>query len=183
MRVVVWGINYAPEFTGHCAAYSRALRISSDAHGHDVEMVTTFPYYPTWTKRPEDRATLYRTERINGVRVHRCWHFVPPRVSALKRILHEASFVFTSTLKVLTLRAAGCLRDRFAAVAARLGGMAGEQAEGRAVRFPCAGHAAGCRGRSRECCAQAGSSERSMRWSRSPTAARRASPESRKGCW
>jgi colanic acid biosynthesis glycosyl transferase WcaI len=38
------------------------------------------------------------------VRVHRCWHFVPPRVSALKRILHEASFVLTSTLKVLTLR-------------------------------------------------------------------------------
>ncbi len=102
MRVVVWGINYAPEFTG-IAPHTVALCEFLGTHGHDVEMVTTFPYYPTWTKRPEDRATLYRTERINGVRVHRCWHFVPPRVSALKRILHEASFIFTSTLKVLTL--------------------------------------------------------------------------------
>ncbi len=103
MRVVVWGINYAPEYTGiapHTVALCEFLR----GGGHDVEMITSFPYYPTWTKRPQDRATLYRTETINGVRVHRCWHFVPPRVSALKRILHEATFVFTSTLKVLTLR-------------------------------------------------------------------------------
>ena len=35
--------------------------------------------------------------------MHRCWHFVPRRVSALKRILHEASFVFTSTLRALSL--------------------------------------------------------------------------------
>jgi colanic acid biosynthesis glycosyl transferase WcaI len=102
MRVVVWGINYAPEFTG-IAPHTVALCEFLHARGHDVEMVTSFPYYPTWTKRPEDRATLYRTNTVNGVRVHRCWHFVPPRVSALKRIVHEASFVFTSTLKILTL--------------------------------------------------------------------------------
>lgn len=103
MRVVVWGINYAPEFTG-IAPHTVALCEFLQARGHEVEVVTSFPYYPTWTKRPEDRATLYRTNTVNGVRVHRCWHFVPPRVSALKRILHEASFVLTSTLKVLTLR-------------------------------------------------------------------------------
>lgn len=103
MRVVVWGINYAPEYTG-IAPHTVALCEFLHVRGHDVEMVTAFPYYPTWTKRPEDRATLYRTSTINGVRVHRCWQFVPPRVSAVKRILHEASFVLTSTLKVLTLR-------------------------------------------------------------------------------
>jgi colanic acid biosynthesis glycosyl transferase WcaI len=103
MRVVVWGINYAPEFTG-IAPHTVALCEFLHARGHDVEMVTSFPYYPTWAKRPEDRATLYRTETVNGVRVHRCWHFVPPRVSALKRILHEASFVATSTARVLSMR-------------------------------------------------------------------------------
>ena len=103
MRVIVWGINYAPEFTG-IAPHSVALCEFVRAGGHEAEMVTSFPYYPTWTKHPEDRATLYRTNTINGVRVHRCWHFVPPRVSALKRILHEGSFVFTSTLRVLTLK-------------------------------------------------------------------------------
>jgi colanic acid biosynthesis glycosyl transferase WcaI len=103
MRVVVWGINYAPEFTG-IAPHSVALCEFLFRQGHDVEMVTSFAYYPTWQKRPEDRGRLYRTDLVNGVPVHRCWHFVPGRVSALKRILHEGSFVFTSTLRALFLR-------------------------------------------------------------------------------
>jgi len=102
MRIVVWGINYAPEFTG-IAPHSVALCEFLFAQGHDVEMVTTFSYYPTWEKRPEDRGHLYRTDIVNGVPVHRCWHFVPRRVSALKRIFHEASFILTSTLRVLFL--------------------------------------------------------------------------------
>src|SRR2546423_10156944 len=102
MRVIVWGINYAPEFTG-IARHSVALCEFLDREGHDVEMVTSFAYYPTWQKRPEDLGRLYRTDVINGVPVHRCWHFVPARVSALKRIVHEGSFVFTSTLRALFL--------------------------------------------------------------------------------
>lgn len=103
MRVVVWGINYAPEFTG-IAPHTVALCEFLHARGHDVEMVTTFSYYPTWKKLPEDEGRLYRTDLINGVPVHRCWHFVPPQVSALKRILHEASFIATSTLRQLVLK-------------------------------------------------------------------------------
>lgn len=102
MRVIVWGINYAPEFTG-IAPHNAALCEFLHARGDDVSMVTTFPYYPAWEKQPEDRGTLFRSDRINGVPVHRCWHFVPKRVSALKRVFHEASFVFTSTLRVLSL--------------------------------------------------------------------------------
>ena len=102
MRVIVWGINYAPEFTG-IAPHSVALCEFLAKQGHEVEMVTTFAYYPTWRKRPEDRGQLYRTDLLNGVLVRRCWHFVPSRVSALKRIFHEASFVLTSTLRILSL--------------------------------------------------------------------------------
>jgi len=102
MRIIVWGINYAPEFTG-IAPHSVALCEFLLEQGHDVEMVTSFPYYPTWQKRPEDRGRLYRTDIVNGVPVHRCWHFVPARVSPLKRIVHEGSFVFTSTLQALFL--------------------------------------------------------------------------------
>ena len=102
MRVIVWGINYAPEFTG-IAPHSVALCEFLNGLGYDVEMVTSFAYYPTWQKRPEDRGRLSRLDLINGVRVHRCWHFVPAKVSALKRILHEGSFVFTSTLRALAL--------------------------------------------------------------------------------
>lgn len=102
MRVIVWGINYAPEFTG-IAPHSVALCEFLLAQGHDVEMVTTFAYYPTWRKREEDRGQLYRTDLVNGVPVYRCWHFVPERVSALKRIFHEGSFIATSTLRALVL--------------------------------------------------------------------------------
>jgi colanic acid biosynthesis glycosyl transferase WcaI len=102
MRVIVWGINYAPEFTG-IAPHSVALCDFLHTRGDDVSMVTGFAYYPSWEKRPDDRGHLYRTDLINGVPVHRCWQFVPKRVSALKRIFHEASFVFTSTMRALSL--------------------------------------------------------------------------------
>lgn len=102
MRVVVWGINYAPEFTG-IAPHSVALCEFLRARGDAVEMLTSFPYYPTWRKQPEDRGVVYRTDEINGVRVRRCWHFVPAKVSALKRIAHEAIFVLTSTIRALSL--------------------------------------------------------------------------------
>jgi colanic acid biosynthesis glycosyl transferase WcaI len=104
MRVIVWGINYAPEFAG-IAPHNVALCEFLDAEGHGVEMVTTFAYYPTWEKSAEDRGRLYRTDLVNRIPVHRCWHFVPAWVSALKRILHEGSFVFTSTLRALFLSA------------------------------------------------------------------------------
>ena len=102
MRVAVWGINYAPEFTG-IAPHNVALCEFLVSQGKEVLMVTGFPYYPSWEKRPADRGALYRTEQINRVSVYRCWQFVPRRVSALTRILHEASFVFTSMLRVFFL--------------------------------------------------------------------------------
>jgi colanic acid biosynthesis glycosyl transferase WcaI len=66
-------------------------------------MVTTFAYYPAWRKRDEDRHRFFRTDSINDVPVHRCWHFVPRQVSAWKRILHEATFILTSTFRILSL--------------------------------------------------------------------------------
>ncbi len=105
MRIIVWGINYAPEITG-ISPHNVALCEFLQSKGVDVEMVTTFPYYPTWQKLPQDRHVLFRSERVNGVRVHRCWHFVPAQVSAWKRIIHEATFIATSTLKILSLKRA-----------------------------------------------------------------------------
>jgi colanic acid biosynthesis glycosyl transferase WcaI len=105
MRVIVWGINYAPEITG-IAPHNVALCEFLRGQGVDVEMVTTFAYYPAWRKSVQDRHLLYRTDLMNGVPVHRCWHFVPEQVSAWKRIIHEATFILTSTLRVLSLRRA-----------------------------------------------------------------------------
>jgi len=108
MRILVWGINYTPELTG-IAPCNTALCEHLRATGHDVEMITTFPYYPAWQKRAEDRGTFYRTDIMRGVPVHRCWHYVPARVNAWRRILHEASFVLASFARILTLPRADLL--------------------------------------------------------------------------
>jgi len=103
MRIIVWGINYAPEITGigpHNAALCEFLKSS----GHDVRMLTTFSYYPSWRKLPADCGRIYRTDQVNGIEVHRCWHFVPCHASNWKRIFHEMSFILTSMLRFLTLK-------------------------------------------------------------------------------
>lgn len=103
MRIVVWGINYWPEPTG-IAPFNAGMCEWLAERGHHVEMVSTFSYYPAWKKLPEDRGQLYRTDHRANVTVRRCWHYVPAKVTSLKRIVHEASFITTSFLRMLTLR-------------------------------------------------------------------------------
>ena len=105
MRVLVWGVNYFPEQVG-IAPYNTGLCEYLAQAGHDVEMVSSFAYYPMWEKAAGDRGLLYRDDLLHGVKVRRCWHYVPPRPSGMRRILHEASFVATSTLRALTLKRA-----------------------------------------------------------------------------
>ena len=103
LKVAVWGINYAPELTG-IGPYNRALCEYFAARGHEVEVFTTFPYYPAWEKCPADRGKIYRREILSGVTVHRCWHWVPKPGRAWKRILHEFSFVAHTALRLLFSR-------------------------------------------------------------------------------
>jgi colanic acid biosynthesis glycosyl transferase WcaI len=98
MKVRLWGINYAPEFIG-IGLYNTELAEFLSGQGHDVTMVSTFSYYPAWKKRDEDRGRWSAHETINGVNVFRCWHYVPSRVSARRRIAHELSFVLTSLVR------------------------------------------------------------------------------------
>jgi len=102
MKVHVWGINYDPEVTG-ISPYNVALCEFLHSRGHEVRMVTTFCYYPAWKKLPEDRGKLWRDDLIRGVPVHRCWHYVPARVTTFRRVAHELTFVATSFLRQLTL--------------------------------------------------------------------------------
>jgi colanic acid biosynthesis glycosyl transferase WcaI len=102
LKVIVWGINYAPEVAG-IGPFNTLLCQFLSSRGHSVRMVTSFPYYPAWKKSPEDKGRIYRTDHVDEVPVHRCWHFVPGRPSTLKRIIHEASFVLCSSLRLLVL--------------------------------------------------------------------------------
>jgi colanic acid biosynthesis glycosyl transferase WcaI len=103
MKVNLWGINYAPELTG-IGVYSTGLAEYLSQQGDQVTVVTGFPYYPHWSL--EKNLPLYRTEDISGVEVCRSALFVPSKPTPFLRILHEASFVFTSFFRQLTLPAA-----------------------------------------------------------------------------
>lgn len=100
MKLTIWGINYAPEETG-IGPFNTGLCEFLAANGHDVRMISTFSYYPQWEKTPGDRRTYARNEIRNGVRLRRRWHYVPRRPTALKRMLHEASFALTGFLALV----------------------------------------------------------------------------------
>lgn len=102
MKVILWGINYRPESTG-IAPYNAELAEFLAREDYDVSVVTGFSYYPHWKKAAADRRQLYRTEEINGVRVHRCAQYVPKTVTTVKRIVHELTFGISSLLRVLFL--------------------------------------------------------------------------------
>ncbi len=100
MRVTIVGINYAPDPTG-IPVYTTGLAEYLVGQGHAVTMYTGFPYYPRWAKDTQDHGRLFRSETINGVAVRRHYIYVPSRPSALKRMLHELSFVCSVTLGYL----------------------------------------------------------------------------------
>lgn len=102
MKVILWGINYSPESTG-IAPFNRELCEYLTSKGHAISAVTSFPYYPSWRKRPEDRGQCFRTDIMEGVSVYRCWCHVPARVTTVRRILHELSFCLVSACRVLAL--------------------------------------------------------------------------------
>jgi colanic acid biosynthesis glycosyl transferase WcaI len=98
--VAIVSINYAPERTG-IAVYSTGLAEHLRAAGWSVRVHTAFPYYPSWTKRPEDAGRWFTRERVGDVEVHRSWLYVPRRPSALRRMVHEATFAFGALVAYL----------------------------------------------------------------------------------
>lgn len=100
MNVTIWGINFSPEPTG-IAPFTTDMAEAAVKHGFKTRVITGFPYYPHWKKRPGDRFRFFSKEKHAGVDVTRCWQYVPQKTGALRRILHEASFGVTSFMRAL----------------------------------------------------------------------------------
>ena len=95
MKILIYGINYAPELTG-IGKYSGEMAEWLAAAGHEVRVITAPPYYPEWEVQAPYRAGRYLREQRNGVTVLRAPLWVPRKVSGLKRLVHLASFALTS---------------------------------------------------------------------------------------
>jgi colanic acid biosynthesis glycosyl transferase WcaI len=95
MKILVYGINYTPEITG-IGKYTGEMAPFFAAAGHQVTVITAPPYYPNWEVAEAYRGKGWLTEELDGVTVHRVPLYLPTKLSGLKRILHEASFLLSS---------------------------------------------------------------------------------------
>lgn len=92
-RVLIYSQAFAPDHSG-IPIYASDFAFYCAEKGHDVDVITGFPFYPQWKKRPEDEGKLFATEVINNVTIHRGYLYVPSNPSTAGRILHELSLAF-----------------------------------------------------------------------------------------
>lgn len=95
MRILLAGINYAPEESGN-APYTTGLAEYLAEQNHEVHVLTGHPHYPSWRK--EATVTPETDGNLNGVFVHRRRHYVPETQSSIKRAFYEASFLGSGAL-------------------------------------------------------------------------------------
>jgi colanic acid biosynthesis glycosyl transferase WcaI len=95
MRILVFGINSAPDLTG-IGKYTGEMNAFLAENGNLVTMVTAHPYYPEWTYNPDYPKYFWKTEIMDRVKVIRCPLYVPANPTAAKKILHECTFLISS---------------------------------------------------------------------------------------
>jgi len=96
MRLVVCCLNYAPELIS-TGKYTTEMTRWFVARGHEVRMVTGYPYYPEWRLWPGWPVWRYSRSKDSGVDVIRCPLWVPRHVSGPRRILHFLTFAWSAT--------------------------------------------------------------------------------------
>ncbi len=133
MRVLVLGLNYAPEPIG-IAVYTTGLCEALVRAGHDVTVISGKPYYPGWTVASDYRGGWACTIE-NGVSVLRCPLYVPRDPTGFKRIAHHISFALSALIPavraargtrpdIVMAVAPSLMAAPVAALAARLSGAA-----------------------------------------------------------
>ena len=91
MRLLIYGLNYAPESTG-VGKYTTEMAEWLGGRGHEIRVVTAHPYYPAWKVGAGYRSWSYRRESLHGVDVFRCPLWVPETPNNFRRLLHLLSF-------------------------------------------------------------------------------------------
>ncbi|WP_144144759.1 glycosyltransferase WbuB [Paraburkholderia sp. BCC1884] len=99
MKILIYGLNYAPELTG-TGKYTAEMAVLLASRGHEVRVVCAPPYYPEWRVAAGHSAWRYQRETRDGVKLYRAPLWVPSRPNGIKRMLHLSSFA-ASSLPVL----------------------------------------------------------------------------------
>lgn len=96
MKILIYSVFSPPELTG-IGKYNGEMIRWLGRKGHQIDLVTTFPFYPNWEVLDKYKGNYFLTESLcENVTIYRSWAFVPKKVTGLKRMLHELSFLGTS---------------------------------------------------------------------------------------
>jgi colanic acid biosynthesis glycosyl transferase WcaI len=102
MRFLILTQYYPPEI-GAAQARLSAFAKQLQHAGHEVEVVTALPNYPSGAFAPSDRRRLARHEVIDGIHVRRVWMY-PATGAGGRRLLSYLSFTVTGLLRSLGAR-------------------------------------------------------------------------------
>ncbi|MFC4233190.1 WcaI family glycosyltransferase [Parasediminibacterium paludis] len=99
-KILLISYNYAPELTG-IGKYNAELCEYLASVGHQVTVITAYPYYPNWQVLEGYQNRWYQKECLNEVELIRCPFYIPKHPTGLKRILQDSSFYISSLVVVL----------------------------------------------------------------------------------
>ena len=94
-RVLIYGMNYAPEFAG-VGKYTGEIAEYLASTGAAVTVVTTPAHYPGWQVQDTFHNGRYTSEVRNGVVVLRCPLLLRRAMGGIWRLLAPLSFALTS---------------------------------------------------------------------------------------
>lgn len=93
-RILLYGMNFAPEITG-VGKYTGEIAEYLSGQNGDVTVVTTPPHYPGWAVRDGYR-NRYSRETKNGAKIFRVPLFLRENMGGIWRLLAPLSFALTS---------------------------------------------------------------------------------------
>lgn len=100
MRILFISLGYHPEIGGNTIIASRVTADLAEM-GHEVHVVTGFPYHGLAAPIPEYRGRYFMREMYKGVHVHRAFNYTSTSKSIVAKILNQFSFVFSSILSAM----------------------------------------------------------------------------------
>lgn len=102
--ITIIGVNYFPENTA-IGLYTTQLAEYLTTKDIEVNVVTGFPYYPSWKiDASYQKKSVFFKEKINNVTVFRYKQYVPQNPTFVKRILHLIDFTLGSIVNILKVR-------------------------------------------------------------------------------
>jgi len=103
MKITIISLNFYPEDTA-IGLYSTHMA-EFLAENHEVEIITTFPYYPQWKIHEEyKRKPFFVKEKKGNLFIYRTKQYVPSNPSFLKRVLLMVTFTLGAFLNIFRIK-------------------------------------------------------------------------------